>query len=266
MIPGDFDDAALLEHDIDVDGQDDPLRAHRVALEEAAQHEAKIKAKMSEVEAELKKMKDSRKGKGSGNPGRSTRKRNGCSRASSRSCRGQVAAPTRSPQEARARGPALARAVAQDAEHHAAPARPPVGTTAKAARRGAADYVGRAAANADEDSDDGAEDEDEEIVTENPTYYKIPLGQRLWIDKVKKDVKGTSSGPSNVLAQRRRATFEPPDPDLEPTFLGAMKIHIFAPLTDGKPKPPCCYGCGWNSTIVSDGGTTTAGGSSASQG
>ncbi|KAH8092024.1 hypothetical protein JL720_5601 [Aureococcus anophagefferens] len=33
-----------------------------------------------------------------------------------------------------------------------------------------------------------------------------------------------------------------------------MKIHIFAPhLTDGKPKPPCCYGCGWNSTIVSDG-------------
>ncbi|KAH8098094.1 hypothetical protein JL720_1021 [Aureococcus anophagefferens] len=80
---------------------------------------------MSEVEAELKKMKDSRKGK-----------------------------------------------VAQDAEHHAAPARPPVGTTAKAAPR-RRDYVGRAAANADEDSDDGAEDEDEEIVTENPTYYKI---------------------------------------------------------------------------------------------
>ena len=72
MAPGadEVDDAALLEHDIDVDGQDDPLRARRAALEEAAQHEAKIKAKMSEVKAELQKMKESRKDKGSGHPGK----------------------------------------------------------------------------------------------------------------------------------------------------------------------------------------------------
>ncbi|KAH8085644.1 hypothetical protein JL720_7636 [Aureococcus anophagefferens] len=245
MIPGDFDDAALLEHDIDVDGQDDPLRAHRVALEEAAQHEAKIKAKMSEVEAELKKMKDSRKGKGSGNPGKEHSKKKRMLEGQLKELQeGKLPAANAGLRKKKRvlEGPALARAVAQDAEHHAAPARPPVGTTAKAARVAAPRIMsGALPANAaDEDSDDGAEDEDEEIVTENPTYYKIPLGQRLWIDKVKKD--------------RRRATFEPPDPDLEPTFLGAMKIHIFAPhLTDGKPKPPCCYGCGWNSTIVSDG-------------
>ncbi|EGB01996.1 expressed protein, partial [Aureococcus anophagefferens] len=222
MIPGDFDDAALLEHDIDVDGQDDPLRAHRVALEEAAQHEAKIKAKMSEVEAELKKMKDSRKGKGSGNPGKEHSKKKRMLEGQLKELQeGKLPAANAGLRKKKRvlEGPALARAVAQDAEHHAAPARPPVGTTAKAARVAAPRIMsGALPANAaDEDSDDGAEDEDEEIVTENPTYYKIPLGQRLWIDKVKKDVKGTSSGPSNVLAQRRRATFEPPDPDLEPT-------------------------------------------------
>ncbi|KAH8065537.1 hypothetical protein JL720_12771 [Aureococcus anophagefferens] len=68
----------------------------------------------------------------------------------------------------------------------------------EAARVAAPRIMSGAAPRADEDSDDGAEDEDEEIVTENPTYYKIPLGQRLWIDKVKKDVKGASSGPSSV--------------------------------------------------------------------
>ncbi|KAH8045178.1 hypothetical protein JL721_12692 [Aureococcus anophagefferens] len=146
---GDFDDAALLEHDIDIDGQDDPLRARRVALEEAGQHEAKIKAKMSEVEAELKKMKDSRKGKGSGNPGKEHSKKK-------RMLEGQL----------------------------------------KELQEGNA---------ADEDSDDGAEDEDEEIVTENPTYYKIPLGQRLWIDKVKKDVKGVQR-PVELQACERKCS------------------------------------------------------------
>ena len=77
MAPGadEVDDAAPVEHDVDGDGQDgdgqdDPLRARRDALEEAAQHAAKIAAKMREVKAELQKMKDSLKGRGSGNPGK----------------------------------------------------------------------------------------------------------------------------------------------------------------------------------------------------
>ncbi|KAH8049335.1 hypothetical protein JL720_15642 [Aureococcus anophagefferens] len=221
MAPGadEVDDAALVEHVIDGDGQDDPLRARRVALEEAAQHEAKIKAKMSEVKAELEKMKDSRKGKGSGNPGKEHSKKK-------RMLEGQLL----------------------ELENGRLPA-----ANAGRARRGAADYVGAAANAADEDSDDGAEDEDEEIVTENPTYYKIPLGQRLWIDKVKKDVKGATSGRRTCFAQRRAPRSSPgprpradvPGRDEDP--------HLRPHLTDGKPKPPCCYGCGWNSTIVSDG-------------
>ncbi|KAH8092025.1 hypothetical protein JL720_5602 [Aureococcus anophagefferens] len=143
-----------------------------------AQHEAKIKAKMSEVEAELKD-EGLEEGQGVRQPGKEHSK-NGCSRASSRSCRRASCPRPRGLRKKKRvlEGPALARAVAQDAEHHAAP-RPPVGTTAKAARVAAPRIMsGALPANAaDEDSDDGAEDEDEEIVTENPTYYKIPLGQ-----------------------------------------------------------------------------------------
>ena len=89
-----------------------------------------------------------------------------------------------------------------------------------------------------------------QVAAENPAYYKIPPGHNRFIESVVGEVKSNSS----CLAMRRRSVDHPPDADLKPEMLGAMTTHVFAPhLSDGKPKPPCPYGCGWTSLVVSNG-------------
>ena len=244
------------------------LTKARDALDRAGERQAEIRAAKEDVNRELRELAATRKNKGRGRPSAAhSRKKKQLEAKLSALDDGRLPgeAPPR-PLPAVQSGAALAQAVSSNAQHYAAAGRPPVGASRKTARLVAPRDLAPDEDVAPDDPDDDAEDPEAasraetetnrgdaaatarivdcridddrsisaQVAAENPTLYKIPPGHKRFIESVVADVKSNS----NFLAMRRRSVFQPPDPDLKPEMLGALKTHVWAPhLSEGKPKP-----------------------------